>query len=86
MTPDTYRHRSIEYGTERPCEVARIAQDDGKVTLAYRYLDDGSEWFPTWTGTVGNAVKVPRGWLFNEEWLALIEAAPVVEHLEGGNE
>lgn len=74
--PAEYRHRSVEYGTERPCEIARLVQKDGNVTLAFRYTDEDGEWFPTWVGRVGEAVKVPRGWRFTQEWLDRIEAAP----------
>lgn len=79
--PDEYRHPAVEYGSERPCEIARLIEDDGTVTLAYRYTDDGGEWFPTWVGPTHRSVKVPRGWRFTQEWLDRIEAAPVLERL-----
>jgi hypothetical protein len=81
LIPETYRYRSVEHGTERPCEVARIKQKDGNVTLAFRYTDEDGEWFPTWTGPIDSAVKVPRGWRFTQEWLDIIEAAPYREEL-----
>ena len=79
--PETYRHGSIEYGTERPCEIARVKEENGNVTLALRYTDEDGEWFPTWTGPIDRAVKIPRGWRFSDEWLAVIEAAPYLERL-----
>lgn len=79
--PDEYRYRSAEYGSDRPCEIARLVQEDGSVTLAFRYTDEDSEWFPTWTGPTNGAVKVPRGWRFTQEWLDRIEAAPILDEV-----
>ena len=82
--PETYRYRAVEYGSERPCEIARIAQEDGNVTLAFRYTDEDDEWFPTWTGPVTQSVRVPRGWRFTQEWVDVIEAAPLLDEGDAG--
>jgi len=81
VRPETYRYTATAYGSERPCEVARVKQDDGNITLAFRYTDEEGEWFPTWTGPIDRAVRVPRGWRFTQEWLDIIEAAAYVEGL-----
>lgn len=67
----------IDYHTNRPCEVGRI-EENHRVTLAFRFTDDESDWFPSWLGRKGEqAVQVPPGWALSPEMLfALAKARP----------
>lgn len=68
-----------EYGTDRPCEVGRITYRKGYcdyVALAYRYTDDGSDWFLTWVGEVGrDTARLPRGVAPSDEMRDALDTA-----------
>lgn len=71
------RWQGREYGTDRPCEIGRL-EDDRVVTLAFRYTDEESAWFPTWLGRVGeDAAPVPAGWTLSTEMLDALASAPL---------
>jgi hypothetical protein len=75
------RWSSIEYGTERPCEIARLAYKLGAhryVALAFHYTDDDDAWRLTWLGLEGgDTARIPEGVYPSAAMLAALAVAPV---------
>lgn len=75
------RWSSIEYGTERPCEIGRLRYKLGAhhyVALVFHYTDDDDAWRLTWLGLEGgDTARIPEGVYPSAAMLAALAAAPV---------
>lgn len=68
MTFDVEITTALEYGTDKPCQIGRLAYRLGAqeyVALTFRYLTDKmpDPWFLTWVGLKGGdtAARLPEG-------------------------
>lgn len=77
-------YRGLDYGTDRPAQIGRITYVDAMghacVVLAYRFTDDGSDWFPTWVGRAGQtwkeeARRAPATFVLSQKMLAALALA-----------
>jgi hypothetical protein len=75
------RWSSVEYGTERPCEIARLTYKLGAhryVALAFHYTEDDDAWRLTWLGLEGgDTARIPEGVYPSAAMLAALAVAPV---------